>query len=83
MNPNKRGYLMYDLETQIKVAEWRRKAILGTLTPEEMIESTRHLMQGRKSAAAAASASKSTRAKSNAPQVSGDDLLEEMMKGLE
>lgn len=78
-NPFKKGYAMYDLETQTKVAEWRRKAMEGTMSPEEMVAATRHLMQGRKSAAIASAASKSTRAKANAPAINGDDLLGEMM----
>lgn len=76
---------MYDVATQIKVAEWRRKAIDGTLTVEDQIEAVKYLAQGRRSAFEAASSAKGTRtakAKAAINVPSGDDLLSEMMEGL-
>lgn len=73
---------MYDLQTQQTVIELRRKAVANTLTKEEMVAAVRLLTEGRKSAAAASTASKSTRTKAAAGAAnlpSGDDLLDEML----
>ena len=60
-------------EIQAKIAIWRRRAIEGTLTPEEMREAIDLLRQGR----AAASAAVKSRAAKKAT-VNGDDLLDEL-----
>ena len=69
---------MYDSETQVKIAQYRQKAIERTLTLEEMQEAVLLLRAGRAAATAAASGSKS-RAKSKAP-VNVDDLFAELDK---
>ena len=74
---------MYDIETQAKVAVWRRKAIDGTLTPEDQVEAIKYLAAGRRSAYEATTTAKGTRkatAKAAANVPSGDDLLSEMMR---
>ena len=73
---------MYDLATQQKVAIWRRKAVEGTLSPEEQLEAVQYLMAGRRAAFEAAAGAKTTRkasAKATASLPSGDDLLSEML----
>lgn len=73
---------MYDTATQIKISQWRAKAVAGTLSREEMIEATQILMEGRRSAAAATTTalkSRTTARKAEASLPSGDDLLSEML----
>lgn len=68
-------------ELQAKVMIWRRKAIEGTITDEEMREAVDILRQGRLTAAQSAAASSSrTKAKAKAI-VSADSILDEL-KGL-
>lgn len=58
-----------------KVAEWQRKCLDGTITPDDMKEAVLHLRAGRISAAAAsAKARKPT--KDAAPAAA--DMLDEM-----
>jgi hypothetical protein len=63
-------------ELQIKVEEWRRKALDGTLTPEEMREAVIFLRQTRVNAAKSSSAAKERKA-AKAP-VDADALLNEL-----
>lgn len=65
------------LVSQIEM--WRRKAIDGTLTAEEMREAVIALREGRKSASIASDAAKGKRKAASAPLPSGDDLLDEML----
>jgi len=64
-----------ELELQIKVQEWRKKAREGTLTLEETKEAIKALRAGRAMVAQAAGGSKTSKAK---PKPSGDDLLSEL-----
>jgi hypothetical protein len=66
-------------DLQIRVAQWRQKAIDGTLTLEDKIEATAALREGRRSAAMAVVGATAKRAKAAGPAVSGDDLLDELM----
>ena len=59
-------------ELQSRVAEWRQKARDGTLTLDEMKQAIIYL-RGERTAMAATS-----KTKSKAPSVSGDDLLSEL-----
>lgn len=63
-------------EIQARIAIWRRKAIDGTLSDEEMKEAVDLLRAGRVTAAAASAASRSKRAVKIIP--SADDLLDEL-----
>lgn len=65
------------LDLQMKVEEWRRKAREGTLTLEETREAIKVLRAGRSLIAAATGGSK-TNAKAKATKPSGDDLLSEL-----
>jgi hypothetical protein len=65
------------LDLQMKVEEWRRKAREGTLTLEETREAIKVLRAGRSLIAAATGGSK-TNAKAKAAKPSGDDLLSEL-----
>jgi hypothetical protein len=68
-------------ELQIKVSQWRAKAVAGTLTKEEMIEAARALREGRIGAAAASAGATTKRASAAKAAVipNGDDLLSEML----
>lgn len=63
-------------ELQSKIAEWRARALDGTLTLEEMRDAISLLRAGRVSAAAASDSSRRAKAKVAIP--SGDDLLKEL-----
>lgn len=63
-------------ETQSKIANWRLKAQLGTITLEEMREAIKLMREDRVSSTAASPKAKSARAK--APKKSVDDLLGEL-----
>lgn len=63
-------------EMQSKIAIWRAKAEVGTLTEAEMVEGIRALRQDRLGAAAASDASKRKKAAAVIPD--GDDLLKEL-----
>lgn len=65
------------LDLQMRVEEWRRKAREGTLTLEETRDAIKHLRAGRSLIAAATGGSK-TKAKAKAVKPSGDDLLSEL-----
>lgn len=65
------------LDLQMKVEEWRRKAREGTLTIEETREAIKVLRAGRSLIAAATGGSKTNRA-AKAAKPSGDDLLSEL-----
>ena len=64
------------LDLQMKVEEWRRKAREGTLTLEETRDAIKVLRAGRSLIAAATGGSKTNRA-AKAAKPSGDDLLSE------
>lgn len=66
-----------ELDLQMKVAEWRRKAREGTLTKEEMKDAIQVLRRGRSLIAAASGGSKINRA-AKAAKPNGDDLLSEL-----
>ncbi len=68
-------------ELQIKVLQWRAKAIAGTLTKDEMIEAARALREGRVGAAAASAGATTKRASTAKAAIlpNGDDLLSEML----
>jgi hypothetical protein len=73
---------MYDLETQVKVAALRAKAIAGTLTPEDELLTVKLLLQGRHSAQVASSTAKGGRkTAAKLANLDGDALLEEMLGG--
>jgi len=63
-------------ETQAKIAQWRVKALDGTLTIEEMREAIIALRGDRLGAAHASAASKRKKAIADIP--SADDLLNEL-----
>lgn len=63
-------------ETQAKLAQWRAKALDGTLTLEEMKEAVKFLRGDRIGAAHASAASKRKRAIAEIP--SADDLISEL-----
>ncbi len=63
-------------ETQAKIAQWRAKALDGTLTIEEMREAIIALRGDRLGAAHASAASKRKKAIVDIP--SADDLLNEL-----
>lgn len=65
------------LDLQMKVEEWRRKAREGTLTLEETRDAIKVLRAGRSLIAAATGGSKTNRA-AKAAKPSGDDLLSEL-----
>ena len=67
-------------ELQIKISQWRQKAIAGTLTLEDMIESLKALREGRRTAAAASAGATTKRKAAATPLPSADDMLNEMMK---
>lgn len=74
--------MTYDLETQAKVQEWRRRAIAGTISKEEMIEVVKYLNEGRASASMASTTAKTKRAATRAvANLDGDALLDEMLGG--
>lgn len=56
-----------------KISIWRRRAIEGTLTPEEMREAILVLRQNRKTSSTAAA-----RSRAKSAIVSADDLLGEL-----
>lgn len=60
-------------DLQLKIAQWREKARLGTITIEEMQEAIILIRQGRVTAAASAGKAKSKRVSKSA-----DDLLGEL-----
>lgn len=64
------------LELQAKIADWRRKAVEGTLTLEEMKEGVILLRAGRMQAAAASAASKRKKAITEIP--SAEDMLADL-----
>lgn len=64
-------------EIQAKISMWRRKAVDGSLSPEEMREAIDLLRAGRTSAAMAAASAKK-RTKAAKVVVSADDLLDEL-----
>ena len=66
-------------EMQSRVEVWRRKAIDGTLTPEEELEAVRAIRGDRRSAAVASETSRTKKAAASVPLPSGDDLLSEML----
>lgn len=66
-------------ELQAKIVSWRRAAVDGTLTQEQMIEAIAALRAGRKSAAIASDTARTKAAKAAIPNA--DDLLAEL-KGL-
>lgn len=63
-------------EYQSKVAQWRAKAVAGTLTEAEMIAGIAEMRQGRFGAAMASDQAKRTKAKTQVPDA--DDLLKEL-----
>ncbi len=63
-------------EMQSKISIWRQKAMEGTLTKEEMQEAVIALRGERRSAAAASSSAKRTKAKAAIP--SAQSLLDEL-----
>jgi hypothetical protein len=66
---------MIGFDLQVKIAEWRRKALDNTITIEELKEAIVHLRQGR-TAAMKSSASKGSR--NAVPKPDGDQLLKEL-----
>ena len=66
------------LDLQLKVAEWRRKAREGTLSLEETREAITALRAGRSLIAAATGGSKTKAASKAKAKPSGDDLLSEL-----
>jgi hypothetical protein len=66
------------LEMQSKITAWRHKAAAGTLSIDEMKEAVRELRAGRMTAAAAANAGASTRAKAKVAVPSAANLLGEL-----
>lgn len=67
---------MNTLELNAHVANWRQKALAGTITQDEMREAIKMLRAGRVSASHASAKSRGTRA-AKAP-VDVDDLLKEL-----
>lgn len=65
------------LDLQMKVEEWRRKAREGTLTLEETREAVKVLRAGR-SLIATATGGSTTNRKAKAAKPDGDDLLSEL-----
>lgn len=59
-------------ETQNKIAQWRQKAIAGTLSIEEMREAVIALRMGRRSAVVDAAKTK------KGPTKSADEMLNEL-----
>lgn len=64
-------------DLQSKIAFWRRAAVEGTLTPEQMREAILALRQGRLAASAASEASKRKKAATEIPDA------ETLLAGLE
>lgn len=72
---------MYTPEDQVKIAEYRKKALAGTLTVDEVRDSIRLLTQGRVAAASTSAASKSRKsATAKKAAINSDDLLSELDK---
>ncbi|MDX2059905.1 MAG: hypothetical protein SFV24_19000 [Gemmatimonadales bacterium] len=71
---------MQSPELQNQIAQWRARAIAGTLTPDEMKAAVAALREGRRSASETAAKPKksSSGGKSKAPARSADDLLNEL-----
>lgn len=67
-------------ETQARIAEWRRKALDGSITLEEMKQAIIVLRESRTSAAQQAK-TRSTRASNKPPAKSADQLLDEFENG--
>ena len=65
-------------EMELKVAQWRHAAAMGTITTEEMIEAVKVIREGRLAAAAASTTAKKAVAKKVI--VDANDLLDEWMK---
>lgn len=65
-------------ELQSNIANWRAKAIAGTLTREEMAEAIKALRADRVGASIASEKSRRSKAKAEVPDA--DDLLKEMME---
>jgi len=63
-------------EIALKIAQWRIRAVEGTLTLDEMKEAVVYLRQGRVAAASASASAKRKRAIVEIPHA--DDLLEEI-----
>lgn len=57
---------MISAELALKIEDWRRKAIAGTLTPEECREAIQILRQGRTGAQITSTASKTKKATAKA-----------------
>jgi hypothetical protein len=68
-------------ELQAKVAMWRSKAIAGTLTQEEMLESVKVLREGRIAAQSAAASSTTRTKKPAGPPIDAESLLNDLMEG--
>ena len=62
-------------EMEMKVAEWRHKAAMGTITVEEMIEAIKVVRGGRLAAAQASTTAKKATAKKVI--VDADSLLDD------
>lgn len=63
-------------ELQSRIAVWRSKAAVGTLTKDEMREAIKVLRQDRVAAAANSERARTAKAKAEIP--SADDLLKEL-----
>lgn len=67
---------MYSPEIQVKISQWRTKALAGTLTIEEMKEAVRLMRGDRHAALVTSDASKRKKAKKQVK--SADELLGEL-----